>query len=76
MDVLTELKDCYVRFQKSESWPDELKGQAKDRFIRFETRVSSAISEISMEKSRLETLVRHISDRKNLVSTRKSVAVQ
>jgi hypothetical protein len=74
MDVLTELKDCYVRFQKSESWPDELKGQTKDRFIRFETRVSSAISEINMEKSRLETLVRHISDRKNLVSTRKSVS--
>lgn len=69
MDVLTELRDCYARFQMSESWPDELKSQAKDHLVRFETRVSSAISEIGMEKSRLETLARHISDRKTLVST-------
>lgn len=69
MDVLNELKDCYARFQKSESWPDELKGQARDRLVRFETRVSSVVREIGMEKSRLETLVRHISDRKTLVST-------
>ena len=69
MDVLTALKDCYARFQKSESWPDELNG----RLVRFETRVSSAISEIGMEKSRLETLVRHISDRKTLVSTRQTL---
>jgi len=74
MDVLAELKDCYARFQKSESWPDELKGRAKDRLDRFETRVSSVISEFGMEKSRLETLVRHISDRKDLVSTRQSPA--
>ncbi len=71
MDVLTALKDCYARFHKSDSWPDELKGS----LVRFETRVSSAISEIGMEKSRLETLVRHISDRKTLVSKRQKLSL-
>jgi hypothetical protein len=75
MDVLAELKDCYARFQVSQSWPDELKTQAKDRLDRFETRVASAISGLSMEKSRLETLVRHISNRKTLVSARHSIRV-
>jgi hypothetical protein len=75
MDVLAELKDCYARFQMSESWPNELKTQAKDRLGRFETRVASAISGLSMEKSRLETLVRYISNRKTLVGTRHSIKV-
>jgi methyl-accepting chemotaxis protein len=76
MNVLAELKDCYARFQKSESWPDELNSnQAKDRLGRFETRIASTISGLSMEKSRLETLVGHISNRKTLVSTLHSTKV-
>lgn len=68
MDVLGELRKCYMRFQESENWPDELRGQAKDRLIRFANRVSDAISGLGMEKSRLETLLSHISNRKMLVS--------
>lgn len=68
MDVLGELKDCYMRFQESESWPDELKSRTNDRLIQFESRISHTISGLSMEKSRLETLANQISNRKTLVS--------
>lgn len=66
-NVLSDLQQEYRSIARSEDWPDELKLKCKGDISRFERRVSSVINDLKMQRSRLETLLRLLGQRKSLV---------
>jgi hypothetical protein len=64
--VMAELKEYYDSVVTSEEWPETLANGGRD-FARFSKRISSIITELRMHRSRTETLLRLLSERKNLV---------
>jgi hypothetical protein len=64
--IMTELKEYYQSVFGSNEWPKELANASRD-FMRFSKRIASIITELRMHRSRTETLLRLLSERKNLV---------
>ncbi|KAF7512558.1 hypothetical protein GJ744_000819 [Endocarpon pusillum] len=67
VNVMIELKEHYAWVMKSDGCPQNLKEKCRDRFARFESRVASLQHDLQMERSRIETLLRLLADRKTLL---------
>lgn len=66
-DVLTELRQHYRPSCGSDGWLRELTFKCKREVSRFEKRVIAVESDLRMQQSRTETLLRLLADRKSLV---------
>lgn len=65
--VMTELKDYYDSVVASKEWPEKLAEGCSRDFTRFSKRITRIVTEMRMHRSRTETLLRLLSERKNLV---------
>ncbi|KAL9630915.1 MAG: hypothetical protein Q9164_006175 [Protoblastenia rupestris] len=65
--VLTDLKQFYRTTAGFQGWPPELDSKCKGDWSRFEQHLTSVENDMRMQHSRIETLLRLIADRKNLV---------
>jgi hypothetical protein len=68
IEVLNGLRHHYQSLVQSEHCPDELIRNCKPDLERFEKRITGVISDLEMQKSRTNTLLRLLADRKSLVS--------
>jgi len=68
INILQELGRYYTNLRESRHWPDDFREQTTDGIHRFHQVVSEAVSDMEMQKSRLEILRRVLADRKALVS--------
>ncbi|KAI9780709.1 MAG: hypothetical protein M1816_002758 [Peltula sp. TS41687] len=66
-NVLSEMQQEYRAIAESEDWPDELRLGCKGDTSRFKRRVSNVINDLKMQRSRLETLLRLLGQRKSLL---------
>lgn len=66
--ILSKLKQLYRSVVDSDELSDELRRNCKGEVSRFEQRVSEFMDDLQVQQSRLKTLLRMLSDRKNLVS--------
>jgi hypothetical protein len=66
--VLTELEMHYKTVRTSEYWPEEFSKEGSAEIMRFHNRIASIINDLRMQSSRTKTLLRLLTDRKNLVS--------
>lgn len=64
INVLTELEHHYRSTAESQDWPQKLKSRD---VLRFEKRVASIITELRMQRTRTENLLRSLANRKSLV---------
>jgi hypothetical protein len=64
--IMDELKEYYQSVVSSNEWPKQLVNASRD-FTRFSRRIASIITELRLHRSRTETLLRLLSERKNLV---------
>ncbi|OCL06941.1 hypothetical protein AOQ84DRAFT_342611 [Glonium stellatum] len=70
--ILKELKEYYSSLLGSQHSSEYLNEDYEGDISRFENRVSSVISDLQMQESRLETLLRLLADRKALYLSEKS----
>lgn len=75
VDVLTALTQHYRAICESDGWPRELNLKCKGDVFRFEKRVRAVENDLLMQKSRTETLLRLLADRKSLVGQGRWVSV-
>ena len=66
--VLSELKSHYQYVTKSEYFPESLIRNCRPDLERFEKRITSVIKDLEMQQTRAATLLRLLTDRKDLVS--------
>lgn len=69
-NVLTELREAYKSFEDSPGWPASLSSNCRGDLTRFDQRVASIQNDMAIQQSRVEKLLRLISDRKSLVRGR------
>jgi hypothetical protein len=67
VNILSELRQYYRSMAKLKEFPNGLKHDCKTNISHFESRVSSVISDLKIQQSRLEALLRLLGDRKTLV---------
>ena len=67
INVLMELKDYYNSVMQSEDCPQDLRQHSKASYARFGTRVGSVQHDLRLQQSKLETLLRLLTNRKTLV---------
>ena len=68
VNILQELSEYYTDLEHREIWPANFRDEIMEELSQFQRLVSSAISDFKMQQSRLETLIRMLSNRKDLVS--------
>jgi hypothetical protein len=67
VNTLDALQEHYRVVTQEDGWLDELTETAHNRILRFRQTVVATINDLKMQQSRLETLIRTLSDRKALV---------
>jgi hypothetical protein len=68
VNILQELSEYYTDLEHREIWPANFTDETMEELSQFQRLISSAISDFKMQQSRLETLIRMLSNRKDLVS--------
>jgi hypothetical protein len=68
VNILQELSEYYTDLGHREIWPANFRDETMEVLCQFQSLVSSAISDFKINQSRLETLIRMLGNRKNLVS--------
>lgn len=67
VSIMSELREYYSSTYQAEGFPADLKEGARMATARFMIRVGSIINDLQLQQSRLETLLRLLSDRKSMV---------
>ena len=75
INILQELSEYYTDLGHREIWPANFRDETIEVLSQFQRLVSSAISDFMMQQSRLETLIRMLGNRKDLVSERGQLQV-
>jgi hypothetical protein len=68
INVIEKLREYYENLISLRCWPEKFEEQTHDAVQRFQRAVSEAISDMEMQRSRLENLRHVLADRKALVS--------
>jgi len=67
VNILQELSVYYTDLEHRQIWPANFRDETVEVLSQFQKLVSSAVSDFKMQQSRLETLIRMLSNRKDLV---------
>lgn len=66
-NILQELSDYYAGLQQRPIWQDDFGKDTKDSISRFQNAISSSVSDLKIQRSRLSALIRMLGKRKDLV---------
>ena len=69
INVLTALRRSYENVLQSSDFPKTLRKGCRTQIANFFTVINNTINDLDVQKSRVETLIRLLGDRKTLVST-------
>lgn len=67
-NILQELSEYYTDLHHRSIWPDNFEDETGEALTQFQRAISSSISDLKMQRSRLETLIHMLGNRKDLVS--------
>lgn len=67
-NVISQLKRYYISIFESEELPEDIRRKCQDDLTHFERRIDGITSDMALQISRVEALLRSLADRKSLVN--------